>query len=314
MVVKVSQQKQTRYERPFILWSLVSSHDAIIHLLWQLANAGKTLLIYRYQAGSCFEVVSSLLPCCCWVRVIVRAGSNPSRVSTAATFPSLACKPANEAVPSPMLMWFPPSLCCATCAWIQVNLEAPEVFAICNMCNLHAQNATFIPLFQRTEHIERTWWRDSFLSSWTHPGSPHQVFCYPNSGIRRRKKQGWDRGTYNMLALHKMREWAVIPQFKSLISILSCLIRLSCFWTNIDIIKMQMQFGGWEDRQISEQIRTHDEHQEKHARAHTHARSEQYFKDTSRIIGIIIKVRQRGEKKPPSWSRGPFEWVLYWRV
>lgn len=116
-----------------------------------------------------------------------------------------------------------------TCTWLQVNLEPPVV---CLKSMQFLGNAKFSPLFQRAEHIEGTWWQimNSFFYSWSHPGSPNRVFSVtPTAGLGSVKKQGCTRGTYNMLALHKMREWAVIPQFKSLISILSCLIGCRAF-------------------------------------------------------------------------------------
>lgn len=58
------------------------------------------------------------------------------------------------------------------------------------------------------------------------------LLCNPNGRIKRREKEGFhmrDTGMYIMLVLHKMCEWAVIPQFKSLISILSCLSACHAF-------------------------------------------------------------------------------------
>lgn len=115
---------------------------------------------------------------------------------------------------------------------VHVHVTPGKSGATCCLCKFYPGNAKFTPLFQRTEHIEGTWWQimNSFFYSWSHPGPPNRVFSVaPTAGLGSVKKQGCTRGTYNMLALHKMREWAVIPQFKSLISILSCLIGCRAF-------------------------------------------------------------------------------------
>lgn len=85
--------------------------------------------------------------------------------------------------------------------------------------------------------------------------------------------------------------------------------RLSCFWTNIDIIKMQMQFGGGGDREKSLSWYAH-RYRRTEGESHTQPLTENTQSET---LHVDIANDDKGLELIRCWAEnywGPCKWVF----